>query len=206
METNIVLVRHGETAWNREDRFRGRTDLNLTERGEAQAGRAAEKLTAWPISAIYSSPLRRAWATAAIIAEPVGLPVLTLEGVIDVDYGAWQGLTPQEAQERYGELYDQWLHHPLLFRFPGGESLEEVRGRAEAAVAEVVHRHPDEWVAVVSHRVVCKALLCVVLGLDTSHFWQVEQDVCAINHFTWKAGRWIVHLINDTCHWEGGRL
>ena len=202
--TRIILVRHGETEWNKAgaEKFRGREDIELNEIGVRQAKAAAERITSWPVSAFYSSPLKRALTTAKILAMPFCLSVESLEGLVDIDYGNWQGLPYQEVSERYKQLYNQWLQRPHEFTFPGGESLQDVRVRATAALEKVLGQHEEETIVLVSHQVVCKVLICSLLGLDNSHFWQVEQDVCAINVFEARNGRLTVTAINDTCHLE----
>jgi len=95
--TRFVLVRHGQTEWNRVERFRGRADIPLNETGLAQAKALARRLASWAIAAVYSSPLQRTRETGKAIARQLGLQVEPLEGLIDIDYGALQGLTPEEA-------------------------------------------------------------------------------------------------------------
>jgi len=203
--TRIILVRHGETEWNRAEaeKFRGREDIELDEIGVRQAGAAADRIASLPVAAFYSSPLKRALATGEILARPLGLSVQPLEGLIDIDYGDWQGLSYREASERYGQLYSQWLQRPHEFAFPNGESLQDVRDRATAALEKVLAQHEGETVVLVSHQVVCKVLICSLLGLDNSHFWQVQQDVCAANVFEVKNERLTVTSINDLCHLQG---
>jgi len=198
-------VRHGETEWNKAsaERFRGREDIELNEIGVRQAKAAADRIASWQVSAFYSSPLKRAMATAEILASPFGMPVEPQEGLVDINYGRWQGLSHQEVSERYVQLYRQWLERPHEVVFPAGESLQDVRDRATAALEEVLAQHEGETVALVSHQVVCKVLICSLLGLDNSHFWQVQQDVCAINVFEARNERLMVTAINDTCHLEG---
>lgn len=198
--TRIILVRHGQTEWNREERFRGRVDIDLDETGVRQAEAAADKIARWDVAAIYSSPLKRAMATAQIIASHLGLPVEPLDGIIDMDFGIWQGLSIGEARRRYGEFFDVWLHSPQRLKIPEGETLEDVQRRAVATIDDMVARHQNETVALVSHRVVCKVLLCHLLGVDNSHFWQVAQDNAAINLFELGEGWSSLRLLNDTCH------
>lgn len=201
--TRVVLIRHGQTEWNREERFRGRADLDLTPLGVQQAEAMAQRLKSWDIAAIYSSPLLRAMRTAQPLGTALGLQVQTLEGLIDIDYGEWQGLSLAEAEARDEVMYRQWLEHPELVHFPGGESLEQVQARAAAAVQEMAASHPDQTVTLVSHKVVCKVLVCHALGLDNSHFWRVDQDLCAINVFELTDGQMRASLINDCCHLTG---
>jgi broad specificity phosphatase PhoE len=201
--TRFILVRHGQTEWNRDERFRGRVDLPLNETGVRQAEAAGSSLKGRPVSAVYSSPLRRALETATIIAKEFNLPVSPLDGLIDIDFGNWQGLSAEEAAEQDGRLYEMWLQSPHEVRFPGGEGLDEVRERVLNAVDAVAAQHRDETVLLVSHMVVCRVLMCAMLGLDNSRFWQVRQDVCAVNAFQGVPGASVVTLVNDTCHLKG---
>ena len=199
----IILVRHGQTEWNREERFRGRADLSLDETGIRQAEAAAERLASSGATTIYSSPLRRTLMTAEPIAAKLGLTVQLLEGLIDIDYGDWQGLSTQEALAEDSDLYHRWREHPHEARFPRGEGLQEVRERVTSAIDQVVAEHADETVILVSHVVVCKVFICVVLGLGNSHFWQIGQDVNAINTIGMREGKLVLNSLNDTGHLKG---
>jgi len=182
------------------ERFRGRTDLELDEVGIKQAEATAERLAEYPVAAIYCSPLKRTVTTASIIAQRFHLDVKPLPGIIDINYGEWQGLSPDEAGARYGSLYTTWLEQPHMVQFPQGESLAEVRKRAAAAVEEMVKQYADGTIALVSHKVVCQILALHFLGLDNSRFWQIGQDVSAINVFEVKDGIAYARLLNDICH------
>jgi len=201
--TNVVLIRHGRTEWNRVERFRGRVDLDLDDIGMKQAELTAGRIKEWPISAIYTSPLKRTVTTAWILGRHLGIAVKHLPGIIDIDYGQWQGLSPEEAMVKDNTMYKMWLEKPHRVKFPAGESLREVRKRAARAVAEVVKRHINETIALVSHRVVCQILILNFLDLANSRFWQIGQDVAAVNLF--RVSDEAIHtlLINDTCHLEG---
>ena len=201
--TRLVVVRHGRTEWNRVERFRGRADIKLDEVGIKQAEAAAARIAEWQVLAVYSSPLRRALTTAEILAHPLGLEVKLLPGIIDIDYGEWQGLSPAEAAAKDGGLYSKWLESPHKVKFPGGESLAEVRERAASAVDGLIAQHPKETVVLVSHKVVCQILILSLLGLDNSHFWQITQDVCAVNLFEVRGGVPSALSLNDTCHLKG---
>jgi len=200
--TRIILVRHGQTAWNVEsgERFRGRTDLPLDDTGLAQAQALARRLADHPIAAVYSSPLKRAVQTAQPTAQRLGLAVQPLPGIIDINYGDWQGLSHPEAARAYPDLYQLWLDKPHLVTFPNGESLRQVRRRGMAALKEVAVRHEDQAVLLVAHQVVNKVLVCAMLGLDNSHFWRIRQDNACINVFDYQDGLFTAVLINDTCH------
>ena len=198
--TRFILVRHGETEWNLFERFRGRADLSLNETGFKQAEAAGLSLKGRRVSAIYFSPLKRTAQTAGVISRHLGVPAEPLEGLIDMDFGEFQGLSAEEAAKRDAKLLTSWIEAPHEARFPGGESLADGRERVTSAVGELAAKHDGETLVLVSHKVVCQVTLCAMLGMDNSHFWQVGQDVCAINRFEIRDGMPAVSLINDTCH------
>jgi len=198
--TSIYLVRHGQTAWNKEEIFRGRTDVPLDETGLRQAELAGEYFREISLQGIYSSPLSRAWQTAEQIARSQNLKVQPLAGIIDMSFGKWEGRPHQKVREMDQERYRQWRDEPHLFKLPDGESLDEIRIRAMAALEEIIKKHPEETIILVSHRVVNKVLLCGVLGIDNSHFWQIAQDTTAINLIQYNRGRYVLSLMNETCH------
>lgn len=202
MRTRIYLIRHGRTAWNREVRFRGRTDLPLDEVGRLQARAIARRLSSHPIAAIYSSPLLRAVQTAEPLADALGLEVQKEGQLIDINYGDWQGLSPEEVSRRYPELYRKWLSAPHVIRIPGGESLEEVRRRVVQALMRIIEKHRGREIAIVGHQVVNKVMLCAVLGLSNASFWRIEQENGCINVFDHEGEHFNIILLNDTCHLE----
>ena len=198
--TSIYLVRHGQTAWNKEEIFRGRTDIPLDETGLKQAELVGQYFKGMEIQVIYSSSLSRAWQTAQKVAQFHHLKVQPLDGIIDMSFGKWEGRPHQEIREIDKETYRQWVETPHLVRLPGGESLDDVRVRAMAAVEELIRNHPGKTLVLVSHRVVCKVLICAILDLDNSHFWQITQDTTAINLIQHRTGKYILSLMNETCH------
>jgi len=203
--TRVVLVRHGQTAWNREVRFRGRADVALDGFGLKQAEATGHYVVArWPVAAVYASRMGRAMQTAEAIARAHGLRAQPLEGLLDIDFGAWQGLSPDEVTRRYPDLYQAWLEAPHTVHFPGGEGLDDVRSRVVAALDEAVAQHMGQTVALVSHMVVNRVLLCAVLGLGNERFWRLQQDTCAVNVFdVAEDGACTIVLLNDTCHLQG---
>ncbi len=196
----IVLVRHGHTAWNKKERFRGRADLPLDDFGVKQAEAAATRLADCNAVAIYSSPLKRTMMTAEPIAAQLGFVTNALEGLIDIDYGSFQGLSTEEALEQDANLYQQWIESPQNARFPQGEGLHDIRDRVTDVIDKVLTKHNGEKVILVSHVVVCRVFICTVLGLDNSHFWQIGQDVNAINTIGLREGKLVLNSLNDTCH------
>jgi broad specificity phosphatase PhoE len=197
--TKLILVRHGETAWNVGKIYRGRTDVNLDEVGIKQAELLGKYLSDCELEAIYSSPLKRALDTANIIARYQRISVHVAEGLIDFDYGEWQSLPEQEAKRLHPTLHNEWHNNPHKVKMPGGESLEDVRGRAVEVVNDVLSKYQGS-VVLVSHRVVIKVLICSLLGLDNSHFWSIHQDVGGITIFDYVDERFVLTRHNDTLH------
>ena len=195
--TEIILARHGETEWNVEEIFRGRIDVELNETGRKQAKLLAEYLSSSKIEAVYSSPLKRALKTAETIASYHKLEVIITPGLIDLDFGKWQGLPNHEVKDKYKALYTEWISRPEKVKFPAGESLNDGRKRAISVVDEVIAKY-EGTVILVSHRVVNKVLICALLGLDNSHFWNIRQDTCGITTFTYENERFILAKHNDT--------
>jgi broad specificity phosphatase PhoE len=196
----VILIRHGETDWNQEQIFRGEIDVPLNQPGLAQARAVREALAEIVIDALYASPLARAFETARVLAEGRNLEVRREEGLSDVDFGLWQGLPKEKVKKDCPDLYSTWLTEPQLVTFPRGETLLKVQQRAMVALERIMDRNPGKTVALVSHRVVNKVMLCGVLGLDLSRFWRVKQDTCAINRFEHDNGSYCLTLLNDTCH------
>ena len=197
--TELIRARHGETEWNVEKIFRGRADVALDEIGIKQAELLGKYLSKWELEAIYSSPLKRALDTANMIVPYQKFGVCTAEGLTDFDYGEWQSLPQREVKRLYPDLLREWHNNPHKVRLPGGENLEDVRGRAIEVVNDVLSRYRGS-VVLVSHRVVLKVLTCSLLGLDNSHFWNISQDVCGITIFDYAAGCFVLIRHNDTSH------
>ena len=195
----IILARHGETEWNIEEVFRGRVDVELNEIGIKQAELLAEYLSDCKIEAVYSSPLKRALKTAETIASYHKLRVEIAPGLIDLDFGKWQGLCLKEVKKKYKELYAEWVNHPERVKIPDGESLNDVRERAIAVIDSVIAKY-RETAVLVSHRVVNKVLICALLGPDNSHFWNIKQDTCGISTFIYENERFILAEHNNTSY------
>ena len=196
----IILARHGETDWNVAEVFRGRADVALNETGVQQAELLGEYLSGVKIDAVYSSPLKRALKTAEAIAGRHALEVNVVHGLIDFDFGEWQGFSHQEVKDKYKELYAEWINHPDQVSMPAGESLGDVRKRAMVVVNDIMERYHEGRVVLASHRVVNKVLICVLLGLDNSHFWNIKLDTCGITSFSSEKGRFILTRHNDTSY------
>lgn len=201
MGMKLHLIRHGQTAWNREQVFRGGTDVGLDETGRQQARLLAERLRQAGLSAIYSAPLSRARQTAQALADACGLEVRTVHGLDDMRFGRWEGLAHTEVAERFPEKYNLWKTEPWKVEIPGGLALSELDRRTWLALQEIVKASkPDASMAVVTHRVVLKLLVSRMLGLGPEGFWKIKLSPCSLSVFTWQDGRFVMESFNDVCH------
>ena len=199
--TKIILVRHGHVEGISPERFRGRADLALTALGRGQAEATAHRIGAtWRPVAVYTSPMGRCLATGAAIGRPFGLSPRQVEGLNDIDYGKWLGLTPDEAKVRWPEELEAWYRAPEWAAIPGGETLQAVLVRAMAALRDVVRRHPEDTVILVGHDSTNRVILLHALDLPLSRYWRLRQDPCALNVIEVTGGSFVVVAINETSH------
>jgi probable phosphoglycerate mutase len=198
--TRFVLLRHGQTEWNRDERLRGRADVPLNSVGRAQAQACARRVDAeFTPAAVYSSPLSRAVHTAEAIADKRRLTVGLHSGFVDLDYGDWQGLSPGDVRSRWPTLADAWYRTPEQVQIPGGEMLALLQSRSLGALAELAARHGGETVVVVAHDAVNRALLTGFLGAEPRAFHRIRQDTGCINVVEASGASYAVVSVNDTC-------
>lgn len=196
----FILIRHGQTEWNKSERFRGRADIPLNETGRIQARKIADYLANEKIDALYTSPLQRALHTAEPLAQRHHLEIQKHDGLNDLDIGAVEGQTADEARQAFPEVIDKWLNAPGHAKFPKGESTKSVKVRLGKSLEELGARHAEQTVALVTHRVVCHVLLSMLLGLDLDSMWSFRQDNACIDRFEKDGDRYVVTLINETSH------
>lgn len=204
--TRILLTRHGHVEGIDPERFRGRTDLPLTERGDAQARAVAARIAgSWQPQAVYTSPMSRCIATGRHIAAACGVASAVLAGLNDLDYGLWRWKSREEVRAAWPELLDAWYRTPHLVRFPQGESLQDLVARTADALRFAVARHAGtaDTVVLVGHDSVNRALLLQLLDQPLSAYWRVAQTPCTLNEIDIVAGRVRVLRVNETRHLDG---
>ena len=203
--TRILLTRHGHVEGLKPERFRGRAELALTERGRAQIAALARRIAPLKPAAIYTSPLQRCVQTGAAIAAASGAPAAAHEGLADIDYGQWQMRTHDEVRAAEPQAYATWKAAPQLTRFPGGESLQDVATRGFDLLRTVLARHPDETVVLVGHDSVNRVLMLGLLEMPMSGYWRLVQDPCTLNEIEVEAdGTVRLQRLNDTSHLDPG--
>jgi phosphoserine phosphatase len=195
--TRLILVRHGETEWNRVERFRGHADVPLNATGSRRIHGASQ------VTAVYCSPLSRAATTAQAIATPFQLRGTPLQDLIDIEDGEWQGKSPEEVASLWPDMLSAWHERLHTVQIPGGESLDDIRVRCRRALGQVAERHQGGCVVVVAHTVIDRVILLEVLGLGNDRFWRLRQDNCAINEIEAVDGEFTLVSMNDTCHLRG---
>ncbi len=163
MPTTIVMVRHGETEWNRENRFQGHADPPLNEAGRVQAQELADELAGEIFEAAYASPLERAHETALILAARLDLDVRLSDALCEVDVGSWSGLTRTEVEARFPDSYSRWLEYGD--GWDDGETYDELGARVVAGLRRIAVAHPDGQVLTVTHGGPIRSALAATAGV-----------------------------------------
>lgn len=171
--TIAYVVRHGETDWNRAGRYQGQRESTLTDLGRAQAQALDAAFAEHPVERIIASPLARCRDTAAPLAARHGLWVETDPRLIEIAHGTWEGRLRDEIARDDADLMVRWREHPERVRFPGGESLEDVRARWNAFAAEM---NGNKELVIVTHDVLVRIAVLTATGADMGRFW--EPRVC----------------------------
>ena len=199
--TKILLTRHGHVEGIVPERFRGRAELALTKKGVAEAEALAARIArAWKPVVVYTSALQRCVVTGTIIANVCGAKAIPLEGLMDIDYGAWQMRTHDEIKAEAPKAYRLWRATPQRMRFPDGESLQDLVARTADVVRLVLERHPTDTVVMVGHDSVNRAILVQFLDQPLSAYWRLIQDPCTLNEVDVEGDDIRVQRINDTSH------
>jgi len=173
----LILVRHGETDWNKAGRFQGQIDIPLNENGRRQAAAARDFLKDIPIDRAWSSTLSRPTETAQIILEAhPDVPLTQIDGLVEIGHGVWEGKLESEIREDWSELLDTWKRAPETVQMPEGETIQDVWARSVRSWGEIAGElKPEETVLVVAHDAVNKTILCDLLGLTPADIWAVKQ-------------------------------
>ena len=210
----LLLVRHGETNWNKESRFQGIRDIPLNDNGRSQARKAGTFLQNVSIDFAVSSSMLRPKETAEIILEQhPGVSLATTSELIEICHGLWEGMLEAEIQADYPELLQQWKERPETVQMPEGENLQQVWDRGVAAWNKIVAAHSNadtpQTGLVVAHDAINKVILCYLLGLKPDNFWNIKQGngaVSVIDYPNGVSGKPVLQAINITTHLGGGSI
>ncbi|MEG4228573.1 histidine phosphatase family protein [Microcoleus sp. N9_B2] len=203
----LLLVRHGETDWNKAGKFQGQIDVPLNDNGREQARQAAEFLKDIKLDFAISSSMLRPKETAEIILKYHGGLQLELRDELrEISHGLWEGKFESEIEQSYPGLLDEWKTSPETVQMPEGENLEQVWSRAIAAWREIVQSVSGTGI-VVAHDAINKAILCHLFGLEPEHFWKFKQGngaVSVIDYPHGPDGLPVLQAMNVTTHLSGG--
>ena len=199
----LVVVRHGETASNAEQRHTGQMDVPLNALGERQARALAHALARERFDLVVASDLMRARQTATAIAPVLEAPVTYDPDLREISAGEWEGLTRAEILKRFPDDLARWDANATEFPPPGGETVAQLAGRVSRALARARSAQPDGAVLWVTHGVVIGVLICHVLGIDLSHRAQFRRDNAAITELAVGERGGVLLRLNDTHHLAG---
>ncbi len=198
----IILIRHGETEWNRLHRFQGRSDIPLNPKGNNQARALALALKNETITAIYSSPLERAIETALHIGKfHPSTPLVKESGFMEMDMGDFEGMEAQRWAAEHQDFRKAWEENPAALAMPGGESLEEVQQRAVNTLERISEPYASgSTLLICTHNFVIVSLLCFASNLSLDQFRELRQDTAALNILYKDGADFQVEKINDCQH------
>ncbi|NEO34763.1 MAG: histidine phosphatase family protein, partial [Symploca sp. SIO3C6] len=214
----LLLVRHGETDWNRDGRFQGQIDVPLNDNGRRQAKQCSDFLASVTIDRAMTSSMLRPKETAEIILQQhPGVKLQTTQQLWEISHGLWEGKLQTEIEEEYADELAQWQTHPHTVQMPEGENLDDVWRRAKdgwqevltAATAEEDGSTEPVVMLVVAHDAINKALLCQLVGWGTEEFWKFKQGngaVSVIDYPNGIDGKPILQSMNITTFFGAGVL
>lgn len=201
MTLHAYFLRHGETAFSAADGFCGSTDADLTPDGELMAQSFADAYSNLQWDAIYSSPMKRTIATAKPLAAKVGLEPQIRDGLRELSYGAWEGKTRDEVKLAYGDDYSKWAAEPGWNSPTGGETAFEISQRSGAVIEEIVTKHHNGNILIVSHKATIRIMLCELMGIELGRYRdRVNVLTASLALLTFDARGPMIQSIGDRSH------
>ena len=197
-DMQLILIRHGETLWNKEKRVQGTTDIELSSAGIEQARRLAASLKDANIGAIHASPLKRAHQTAEIINRFHGRNIETHHELMEMDMGDFEGVSFKDLMARENEFLRRWIAEPASVRMPNGETLAELQNRAWRPIQKFLEREEDALI--VSHNFTIATILCRVRNISLSEFRSTCVDNASKTLIRFQDGQAHIEVINDCRH------
>ena len=196
--TRLILIRHGESTWNRERRIQGQLDPPLSDLGRAQAQRVAGRLAGRRIEALYTSDLLRASQTAEPIAAAVRLESTPAPELREIFLGEWEGLHTDDIAARFPAAWDEWTREPSWDLVPGGEGAAAFEKRVESALLRLLERHPSGDVIAVTHGGVIQIALHHVVGRSSHGIFAFRISNGSVSVLERRNGRMVIGRVNDT--------
>lgn len=203
MPTRLVLVRHGQSTWNRVHRIQGQLDPPLSDEGRRQAGLLGRRLAAsHRFVAAYSSDLQRAFETADLAGAASGIAPQPMRGLREIFLGDWEGLTSEEIAARYPAAWARWVKEPDWDLVPAGEGAAAFEARVATTLDEIAERHPEGDVLVVTHGGVIQVALHRIVGKSSRGIFLFKIQNASISLIERRNGRAVVGGVNDVAHLE----
>ena len=206
-KSRIILVRHGETNWNKEGRFQGQIDIPLNDNGKKQARNASEYLKGIKFNKAYSSSMIRPFETAKIILKNTNLKINKIDELVEISHGLWEGKLEEDIKGKWPKLLEDWHKRPETVIMPEGESIIDVSKRSISAWENICEsQENDDITLLVAHDAVNKTIICHILGLDCSNIWMIKQGnggITVIDIFKDPNKDNIVSSLNITTHLGG---
>ena len=199
----VILARHGQTEWNKEFRFQGRTNVQLTEEGKRQAHALAERLSSWPPDVIYTSPLDRALYTAQAIADRHNMKPVILDELEEINFASWEGESIAGLEREQHEIFSHWREDPFFNPPEGAETWDTLSERLTRAVNKMLAGGHKRIIAV-SHGGIMRALYAVFTGLNPHKTWNMDVSNCSISGVEMRNGRACLAFTNDDLHIRAG--
>ena len=194
----LILIRHGETIWNKEGRVQGTSDIDLSDAGLDHARRLALSLKDRNICSIYSSPLKRAHKTARLINQYHDAPIYLESGLMEMNQGNFEGFSYQELMACEKDFLKKWISDPASVRMPNGESFTELQYRAWKVIEDIIVRSDNALV--VSHNFTIASILCKIKNISLSEFRSVHVDTASKTIVRFQNGAASIELLNDRSH------
>lgn len=197
----LIIIRHGESEWNRIGRYQGQADAPLSDLGSRQAEALASRLRSEPIHAILASPLQRARRTAEAVARHhPDVPFIVESALLEIDHGDWQGLMSAEVVEKYGIGLNEWRHHPTRSQMPNGESFSNILKRVLDMKERLCNEYADRNVLVSTHDVVVKILVADALGMDMDRINRIWVTNASVSVIEYGDGMPYLVSLSEACH------
>lgn len=201
MPTRLILIRHGETDYTLQRRYCGHENIPLNANGIGQADRLRDRLKKIKADSVYSSDLKRAFQTARIIFQ--GKVIHKRTGLREINFGQLSGLTFEESGRLFPDIYKAWLSNPAKARIPEGENLNDFAERVENCISRIFKQNLNKTVALVSHGGTIRIIILKLLKQSLDDFWNIQQDLTALNIIEFENKTAKAVKVNDTLHLEG---
>lgn len=199
-ETTLFLIRHGETDWNVNQRYLGKTDVSLSETGKKQIHQLYQQWQHLLIDVVYTSPLKRARETTAILCPENKIPVVAHDGLRELDFGDWEGLTAEQIAIQFPHKLADWKIDSYTHMTPSGESMHAVQDRVTQTYQEATTAYQGKTIAFIGHGGSFSILLCFLLGITPKARWQFRLSPASISKLSVSDDDVVIVTLNDTSH------